>query len=419
MRNLKTFFEKLTFRTHTENHLNFCSSTNFKIPETILLIDNDGLSHYTSYLAYGLSKNRDIVLYGYSEESYIVTGAAKANRIKFHHIEEKLPKKSSLLIAIVRPLFLSFIILGALTKTKYDIVHIQGSVPTFFLFLPFLKLKGKKIFWTIHDIHIFPYSKGIRGKVGVLFETAIAQPNMLLKFVDKIIVHGLILKVHLESRGVDGNKIHVIPHFDYRYLLKSDNQNLRESDNNRSLKEYVLFFGDIAPWKGIDILINAARIVKERIGTDKFNVLIAGKAGGGDFSYFDGISKEDNEYIHMHNKHITSLEIPDLLRKAKFLVLPYTNAFKDSVSGVIPLAYTFSKPVIVSSVESLAEYVEHNKTGFIFKTGDSTQLANYMVELLQNSSMCAEMGKRAYQKMLHEMSLEKCCETLNNLYDVI
>jgi glycosyltransferase involved in cell wall biosynthesis len=418
MNNINSNLEKF-FRRLTKNHIKNDSSINFEKPKTILLIDNDGLSHYTSYLARGLSKNRDIILYGYSKESYIVTGAAKENRIKFHHIEEKLPKKTSLLITIVSPLFLSFIILRALTKTKYDIVHIQGSVPTFFLFLPFLKLKGKKIFWTIHDINIFPYSKGIRGKAGVLFETAISQPNMLLKFTDKIIVHGLILKQHLESRGVDGNKIHVIPHFDYRYLLKSDNQNLRELNNNRSLKEYVLFFGDIAPWKGIDILINAARIVKKRIGTDKFNVLIAGKAGGGDFSYFNGLSKEDHEYIHTHNKHITSLEIPDLLRKARFLVLPYTIAFKDSVSGVIPLAYTFSKPVIVSSVESLAEYVEHNKTGFIFETGDSTQLANYMIQLLQNSSMCAEMGKRAYQKMLHEMSLEKCCETLNNLYNVV
>ena len=104
--------------------------------------------------------------------------------------------------------------------------------------------------------------------------------------------------------------------------------------------------------------------------------------------------------------------------KSKFLVLPYTNAFKYSSSGVIPLAYTFSKHVNCFNVESLTEYVDHGKTGFIFETGNREQLANYMIELLENNSKCAEMGKNAYEKMLHQMSLERYCETLNKLYQI-
>jgi hypothetical protein len=40
-----------------------------------------------------------------------------------------------------------------------------------------------------------------------------------------------------------------------------------------------------------------------------------------------------------------------------------------------------------------------------------------MIELLQNSSLCKQMGKNAYEKMLLEMSLERCCENLNKLYE--
>ena len=50
----------------------------------ILLIDNGSLSYYTSYLAFGLSKYRKIILYGSSIEDYEVTGAdykEKSNRI--------------------------------------------------------------------------------------------------------------------------------------------------------------------------------------------------------------------------------------------------------------------------------------------------------------------------------------------------
>jgi hypothetical protein len=44
---------------------------------TVLLIDNDGFSDYTCYLAKGLSKYLDVILYGFSEESFNVTGASK------------------------------------------------------------------------------------------------------------------------------------------------------------------------------------------------------------------------------------------------------------------------------------------------------------------------------------------------------
>jgi glycosyltransferase involved in cell wall biosynthesis len=98
------------------------------------------------------------------------------------------------------------------------------------------------------------------------------------------------------------------------------------------------------------------------------------------------------------------------------VVLPYTTAFQYSVSGIIPLAYTFSKPVIVSNVGSLVEYVDHGKTGFVFEAGNSSKLADYIIELLKDESKCIEMGKSGYEKMMKEMSLEKCCEMINSLY---
>ena len=96
--------------------------------------------------------------------------------------------------------------------------------------------------------------------------------------------------------------------------------------------------------------------------------------------------------------------------------MPYTTAFQYSVSGIIPLAYTFSKPVIVSNVGSLVEYVDHGNTGFVFESGNSEQLADYIIELLEDNNKCIEMGKSGYEKMMKEMSLEKCCETINGLY---
>jgi glycosyltransferase involved in cell wall biosynthesis len=412
MRNLKTYFEKISAKTRKES----CrkpNSLNNKKSGTILLIDSPGISHYTSYLAYGLSKYKDIILYGFSSEEYYVTGAATKKRIKFYNIREKLPNRNSTLMIIVESLLLFFILFKAFSKTGYDIVHIQGYLPMFFFFIPMLKLRRKKIFWTVHDVNFRPSNAGVRGKLDFIYTVTVSEPSLLMKYSDIIIVHGYLLKNQLSAKGTENRKIHVIPHFDYRYLL-NDTKKKNDKFNGGTLPVgYVLFFGRIAPYKGLELLVNASRIVKKRIGYE-FILLIAGE---GDISLLnDYMSNEEYAYIRILNKRIPYREIPNLFYGAKFLILPYIDA---SQSGVIPLAYTFSKPVIVSNVGSLSEYVDHGKTGLIFESGNTEQLANYIIDLIKNRDFCTEMGENANKKLLNDMSLELCCDRLNYLYNMI
>jgi glycosyltransferase involved in cell wall biosynthesis len=392
------------------------------MPSPVLIFDSEDLSNYTCYLARGLSKYRDVILYCFSESSYVETGLSKEKKIKFHYLKKSLPKGYSTMRGIARAVILFFLLSVILVKTNYGIVHIQENFPMFFFFIPFLKLRKKKIFWTIHDVEIFAPSANLHGRLQVLYTKAVSQRSLLAKYADAIIVHALSLKAQLIAKKVNQNKIHVIYHFDYNYLLKiNDNgPTINSVDNGISSQErmpegYALFFGSIAPWKGIDVLMESASMVSNLIG-EKFNLVIAGTTPDGYQSHFDNLIKGRQRYIHLINRFIQSNDIPKIIANSKFLILPYNNSFQYSVSGVIPLAYTFSKPVIVSNVESLAEYVEHNKTGFIFESGDSTQLANYMLELIKNDDKCIEMGNKAHQKLLNEMSLELCCKKINDLY---
>jgi len=373
----------------------------------ILLIDSGGLSHYTTYLAVGLAKYRNIILYGFSDEQYTITGASKQRRIKFSNIGKRLPKGTSLTSSAIRPWLLLFPLLKGLIAAKFNIVHIQGQSCMFFLFIPWLKFRKKPIFWTMHDVDIRPTSPGIRGRLELLQVKLLCQNKILREQADVIIVHGTKLKDQLISKGVCKNKIHVVPHFDYKYLLTDSNTHHYKTNG------YVLLFGKIKPYKGIDIFLNASRIARKKLG-GKFRVVIAGK---GNMSYFaNQLTTEDLTYIDVRNEFIPDSEIPELFRKASFVVLPYKDG---SQSGVMSLAYTFSKPVIVSNVGSIPEYVENGITGFIFEKNDALQLANYIIELVENHDTCIQMGKNAHQKMLNEMSLEKCSAIINRLYSEI
>lgn len=405
-----TYAQKFSMKVQLKNYLELYSSLIERSEDdgstAILLLSNRGwgISHYTAYLARGLAKYHKVILCGFSKEEYYATGAFR-ERVRFYPISEPLSLGNSIISTILKPLFLYWPLLRIITTTRYNIIHIQGHLPMFFLFVPFLRLKRKSICWTVHDVQLRPSSAGIRGRLELLFMSAITQPSMLARSADSIFVHGSFLKEELISKqGVDRNKIFIIPIPDYRYLL-ANNNDLYFDDS-----EYVLLFGTIKPYKGIDNFIKAARIVREKTGAN-FNVLIAGR---GDTSYFETLlEKEDRKYIHIRNEFIPNSEIPHIFRKAKFVVLPYTTA---SQSAVAPLAYTFSKPVIVSNVGSLAEFVEDGGTGFIFEPGNIDQLADYMVKLVEDNSKCAEMGKKGHRKLLKEMSLERCCEIINGVY---
>jgi len=392
------------------------------MPSPVLIFDSEDLSDYTCYLARGISKYRDVIIYCLSEASYYETGLFNEDRVKFNYLKRRLPKGYSTMKGIVRAAILFFLLSIILAKTKYEIVHIQENLPMFFFFIPFLKLRKKKIFWTIHDVEIFAPSKSIHGKLQVLFTKAVCQRNILTKYVDAIIVHAQSLKERLIAKKIVKDKIHVVYHFDYMYLLKNNRNKLSVESigkqiSNQSVPSngYALFFGSVAPWKGMDVLMEAASKVYDQIGSI-FNLVIAGTPPEGYHSHFDKLLKGSQGHIHVINKYIENNEIPDIINNSKFLILPYNNSFKDSVSGVIPLAYTFSKPVIVSNVPTLSEYVDHNQTGFVFESGNSTQLAKYIKDLIQNEHNCEEMGKKAYQKLLNQMSLEVCCKKINDIY---
>jgi len=390
----------------------------------VLLFDSDGYSDYTCYLARGISKFRRVVLYSFSEKSHIVTGASLEKNVKFQYVKKWLPKGYSTLKGIIRVILLFFILLMAFTRNKYEIVHIQQHLPMFFFFIPLLKMRHKKIFWTLHDTEIYIPSSNIHGKLQGLFLEIVSQPKIMMRWSDGIIVHAVSLKKQLIEKKVDQNKIHVIPHFDYNYLFENNFTNFSNSvditntssDQSNLPNEYALFFGNIAPWKGMEVLIEASKVVTDKLG-EKFNLVIAGTPYDGYHSYFNDLIRERSGCIKLINRFIKSYEIPVFIKNSSFLILPYVESFQYSVSGVIPLAYTFSKPVVVSSIEPLKEYVENGRTGLIFKCGDSRQLANCIIELVQNYSKCSEMGMNAHEKMLREMSLAQCCEVLNTLYN--
>ncbi|MFQ5500507.1 MAG: glycosyltransferase [Candidatus Zixiibacteriota bacterium] len=127
----------------------------------------------------------------------------------------------------------------------------------------------------------------------------------------------------------------------------------------RRAKTELLFFGFVRPYKGLDILIEAMGLLKSE---DVF-LTIAGEFWNGK----ENIEKRIDELgiknkIEIISRYLTEDETAEYFARCDIVVLPYRSA---TGSGVVPLAYHYRKPVLVTDVGGLKSVVKHGETGYI------------------------------------------------------
>lgn len=131
-------------------------------------------------------------------------------------------------------------------------------------------------------------------------------------------------------------------------------------------KRVVLFFGFIRKYKGLDLLLQAMKILKDSAllqQTEAPLLLVAGEFYEDEKDYQDLVEKLGIQDILLLKTHfISDSEVKYYLCAADVLVQPYRNATQ---SGVTPLAYYFEKPMIVTNVGGLPSLVPHEKCGIV------------------------------------------------------
>ena len=142
----------------------------------------------------------------------------------------------------------------------------------------------------------------------------------------------------------------------------------------------ILFFGFVRPYKGLDTLIEANQDLSQKL--QNYKIIICGECYGNENKYNDMISRfSKNNEIEWINKYLPEKIASKYFAAADIVVLPYKSA---SQSGVIPLSYSYEKPVIASNIKGIKEMVQDEKTGLLFKKSDSRDLSAKIVKFYQS-----------------------------------
>ena len=137
---------------------------------------------------------------------------------------------------------------------------------------------------------------------------------------------------------------------------------------------YVLFFGFIREYKGLDLLLKA--MADERLEKMGVKLLVAGEFYGDPKPYHDLIGRLDiGSRVALHTDFIPDSEVNRYFCAADLVAQPYKSATQ---SGVTQIAFHFEKPMLVTNVGGLPEIVPEGKVGFVVEP-DAQQIADALV----------------------------------------
>ncbi|NKQ39727.1 MAG: glycosyltransferase family 4 protein [Methanosarcinales archaeon] len=348
-----------------------------------------GISHYNTTLCNELSKKHDIFLISYKMQypSLLYPGKGQIDR----ESTIKLNKTISIeyIIHTINPL--TWIeTYFKIKKESPDLVIFQWVHPFLtFVFFTITKLLKKftnvKILYICHDVLPHERTKIDKFLIKIAFKGAdyfIVHSKEDYDNLIKITSNAKVKQSILPKYDIFNIKKQEIKNSSLAYNSKNYMQLKKDAQKYLSIKEnkkIILFFGIIREYKGLMYLIKAIPKIINKIDVC---FLIAGEFWDDKNKYVNEIKKLGIEnYIKIFDTYIPDKEVGMYFSVADVVVLPYVSATQ---SGIVQIAYSFEKPVIITNVGGLPDVVDHGKTGIIVESENSEELANAIIDYFNN-----------------------------------
>jgi len=158
------------------------------------------------------------------------------------------------------------------------------------------------------------------------------------------------------------------------------------------IDNYVLFFGQVEQYKGVDILYNA--FINDTTNTSKRHLVIAGKG----HIYFErNVQKESN--VLFINRYIDDEEIKSLFTNAFCVVFPYISGTQ---SGILSIPYYFKVPSLVSDIPFFKELIVDNVTSISFNNDEPASIIQKINDLDASTSETLKINAFAFYQQIYD-----------------
>lgn len=283
--------------------------------------------------------------------------------------------------------FLFFGFFRALRYRDCDIIHAHYAVPQGLLGALLSRVLRLPLVVTVHGSDLLRLAKHPAGRVLVRF---------VLNEADAVVAVSSFLKQRAMELGVNTGKLRVI----YGGVELPEKV-------HRHRGQRVLFVGSLVRHKGVDVLLRAFRIVKQRL--PETELIIVG----------DGRDRQKLEEL------CRALELRDVrfegeqcelsgyYSSSRVLALPSrTEGF-----GLAALeAMAHSLPVVAARVGGIPEVVVHRETGILVERDNPEALAEALAEVLTDDTLWRRLSSQA-RRQASGFSWERTAQRYAELYE--
>jgi D-inositol-3-phosphate glycosyltransferase len=264
------------------------------------------------------------------------------------------------------------------------------------------------------------YARGSKTKLVALIHNMIPHeptildrlfPGYFVKAMDGFVAMAESVVADINHFEKEGKPKAVSPHPIYDHY--GDVLTKKEAAMKLGLheqKKYILFFGFIRQYKGLDLLLEA--FADKRLREFPVRLIVAGEFYENPQPYLESIIKLKLEaLVELRTGFIPDNEVRNYFSVADIVAQPYRSATQ---SGVSQIAYHFEKPMLVTNVGGLAEIVPDGKVGYVVEVSPK-QIADALVDFFTNerSGMMIENIKIEKQKF----AWSRMTDTINGLFN--
>ena len=143
---------------------------------------------------------------------------------------------------------------------------------------------------------------------------------------------------------------------------------------------YILFFGLVREYKGLDLLLESLALAKNK----ELKLLIAGEFYESEEKYKLLISRlKLEDRVIIQNRFIPTEEIPYFFSAADVLGLTYKSA---SQSGITQMAFHFNLPILATKVGGLSEMIKHELVGYLSESNPA-DISKFIDKIFTNNDL--------------------------------
>lgn len=246
---------------------------------------------------------------------------------------------------------------------QYDCVMGVGAYDTIYYAYVYKYLRTPMVMMLHEVINHFNPNYGQRTPL---------MEYLLNNHLDFIVLSKNTREQVLNYPGISEQNVHLV-----NLGLSEINRVIPNKHIHDDLRDFVLYFGSLSPYKGINVLYDA--LVRHPNCLNGKKLVLAGTGSNEIVGKFQKLPN-----VVVINHFMPTSEMVEMIQNSYAQVMPYLSA---SQSGIPLAVYVFGKPIVATKISSLMDYVKDEENGLLCNINDVDDLARQLKRITSDNDL--------------------------------